>query len=195
MASNQYANKIIKGNEVVIDLTGDTVEASKLAEGYTAHGPDGAPIVGTNTFDSDTSEDDALVSEILYGKTAHVRGTQLIGAMPNRGGVVGTISTTSGSYAIPQGYHDGSGSVAIDAVEQAKLIPENIKEGTTILGVIGTHSGAGPVTTQAKSATPSFQQQSVLPDQGYDYLSEVTVAAIPWVETDNAAGGKTITIG
>lgn len=33
-----------------------------------------------------------------------------------------------------------------------------------------------------------------LPDEGYDYLSQVTVAAIPYVESDNAAGGKTATI-
>ena len=45
------------------------------------------------------------------------------------------------------------------------------------------------------SVTPSATAQTVLPDTGYNYLSQVTVAAIPYVETDNSAGGKTVTIG
>jgi hypothetical protein len=61
--------------------------------------------------------------------------------MPNRGSVTGTISTISGSYSIPQGYHDGSGSVSISSTEQAKLIAENIRQGITILGVQGSMSG------------------------------------------------------
>ncbi|MBQ6255961.1 MAG: hypothetical protein IJJ60_05170, partial [Clostridia bacterium] len=37
----------------------------------------------------------------------------LTGTMPNRGAVTGVISTTDGRYTVPQGYHDGSGSVGI----------------------------------------------------------------------------------
>jgi hypothetical protein len=37
--------------------------------------------------------------------------------MPNRGAVAGTISTVAGEYTVPQGYHDGSGKVAIAATE------------------------------------------------------------------------------
>lgn len=39
-------NKVVFGNETLIDLTSDTVTASVLAEGYTAHDRSGAPIVG-----------------------------------------------------------------------------------------------------------------------------------------------------
>ena len=48
---------------------------------------------------------------------------------------------------------------------------------------------------QAKTATPYTTQQTVLPDSGYDYLTQVTVNAIYYDETVNAAGGKTVTIG
>lgn len=194
MATNQYANKFVYHGVTKFDLSGDTIEPSDLAAGVTAHDRSGASITGTNTFDSDTSEDTAAVAEILSGKTAHARGVQLTGTMPNRGAVTGTISTKTGTFTISQGYHDGSGYVGIDATEQAKIIPGNIKAGVEILGETGTYSGEA-ISVQTKTVTPSNSQQVVLPDSGYDYLSQVTVNAIPYVETDNAAGGYTITIG
>lgn len=42
-------SKINFGNRTLIDLTGDTVTADSLQEGYTAHGADGEPIVGRGT--------------------------------------------------------------------------------------------------------------------------------------------------
>ena len=43
--------------------------------------------------------------------------------------------------------------------------------------------------------TPTFEQQTVLPDSAYNCLSQVTVAAIPTNYVDNAAGGQTLTVG
>ena len=194
MATNQHANKFVYHGTVKFDLTGDTIEPSDLKAGVTAHDKTGAPITGTNTFDSDTMDDTAAVAEILAGKTAHARGVQLEGTMPNRGAVDGAISTRDETFTIPQGYHDGSGSVGIDATEKAKIIPGNIKAGVPILGQVGTYSGEA-IEVQTKTVTPTNAQQVVLPDTGYDYLSQVTVNAIPYTETDNSAGGYTITIG
>ena len=187
-------NKVIFGGTTLIDLTADTITAADLASGVTAHDKSGEPITGTSTYDSDTSEDTAAVAEILAGKTAHARGVQLTGTMPNNGAVSGSISTKAGTYTVPQGYHDGSGSVGISSTEQAKIIAGNIKSGVTILGVQGSYAGDS-VTAQAKTATPSTSQQVILPDANYDYLSQVTVEAIPMVISDNAAGGQTCTIG
>lgn len=187
-------NKVIYGNDILIDLTADTITPSDLASGVTAHDASGAVITGTNTNDSDTTADTALVGEILSGKTAHARGTQLTGTMPNNGAVSGVISTKDQEYSVPQGYHDGSGKVKIDTTEQAKIIAGNIKDGVQILGVTGTYTGEG-VTAQAKTATPYTTAQTILPDAGYDYLSQVTVSAIAYSETPNAAGGMTATIG
>jgi hypothetical protein len=56
-------------------------------------------------------------------------------------------------------------------------------------------SGSEDVHAQSKTATPTTAQQVVTPDSPtYNYLSQVTVAAIPYTETDNPAGGKTVTI-
>lgn len=193
---NQYNNKVVLSNgEVLIDLSQDTVEQAKVLSGFTFHGKDGAPYTGTCTFDSDTSQDTAAVSEILLGKTAHARGTKLTGTMPNNGSVNGKISTRDGTYIIPQGFHDGSGSVEIDSTEKAKLIPQNIREGVTLLGVEGSMSGSESEKKQAKTAAPSFEEQVILPDSDFTCLSQVTIAAIPVSYSDNAAGGKTVTIG
>ena len=187
-------NKVIYGNDTLIDLTADTITASDLASGVTAHDASGAVITGTSTKDSDTSADTALVGEILSGKTAHARGTLLTGTMPNNGSVSGVITTKAQEYSVPQGYHDGSGKVKIDTTEQAKIIEGNIKSGVQILGVTGTYTGEA-ISAQTKSVTPYTTAQTILPDAGYDYLSQVTVAAIAYTETSNAAGGKTATIG
>lgn len=188
-------NKVVYGGTTLIDLTGDTITPADLASGKTAHDKSGASITGTNTYDADTSDADAAASEILATKTAYVNGSKVTGTMPNNGGVTGTISTVAGSYTIPSGYHDGSGAVGIDSTEQAKIIAENIKEGVEILGVTGTCSPASGVTAQTKTVTPYTTSQTVIPDTGYDYLSQVTVNAISYTETDNSAGGKTVTIG
>lgn len=187
-------NKIICGEEVLIDLTADTVTPDALARGVTAHDMSGDIIVGTSTKDSDTSDASAKASEILLGKTAYARGAKIPGTMPANGAVAGEISTVNGDYTVPMGYHDGSGKVGIKATEKAKIIAGNIKAGVSILGVPGTYGGE-TVKAQAKSATPTFAEQVVLPDAGFDYLSQVTVAAIRVTYTDNSAGGKTVTIG
>lgn len=187
-------NKVIYGGTTLIDLTGDTVSAADLASGVTAHDRSGTVITGTNTYDADTSDATAAAAEILATKTAYVNGVKLTGTMPNRGAVTGTITTKAQQYTIQQGYHDGSGKVSISSTEQAKIIAENIRSGVTILGVEGTMSGSEDVHAQAKTATPATTSQTILPDTGYNYLTQVTVAAIPYVEADNAAGGKTVTI-
>lgn len=190
---NKYINKLVVGNDTKFDLTADTVTADKLLKDYTAHDKSGAPITGSCTYDADTQDATAAVAEILEGKTAYARGAKLTGTMPNKGAVSGTISDKT-AYTIPMGFHDGSGTVSIDATELAKIIPANIKSGVSILGETGTYGGE-EVKAQTKSVTPTMSVQTVLPDEGFDYLSQVSVAAIPVNYSDNAAGGQTCTIG
>lgn len=187
-------NKIIYGGNVLIDLTADTIEPGKVLLGYTYHGADGELHSGTCTFDLDTSGATVKASEILIGKTAGVRGAMVTGDMPNNGAVAAQITTAGGEYVVPLGYHDGSGKVVIDPTEAAKLIAGNIKAGVTILGVTGTYGGEA-VSAQSKTVDPLTTEQTVLPDGSYDYLSQVKVNAIYYNETENAAGGVTVTIG
>lgn len=71
----------------------------------------------------------------------------------DRGAVAVTIREGD-TYAIPAGYHNGSG---------------------TVQGV----SGGGSYELQTKTATPTKSQQSITPDTGKYGLSSVTVEAIP----------------
>lgn len=100
----------------------------------------------------DTTNDDAVAGDILYGKTAHSNSSgsavALTGSMPNNGAVSKTLDATTSnqSYTVPAGYHNGSGTVSI--------------------------------TLEEKSATPSTSSQNITPTSG-KVLSKVTVAAIP----------------
>lgn len=194
MAEKQR-NKIVRSDGVVlIDLTADTVAEGKVLVGYKFHGPDGVIYDGTCTFDLDTSGATVKASEILIGKTAGARGAMITGDMPNNGAVAIGITLKTQEYVVPLGFHDGSGKVKIDPTEAAKIIAANIKSGVQILGVTGTYSGEA-VTAEAKSVTPSWTAQTILPSEGYDYISQVNVAAIPYTESENTAGGITVTIG
>ena len=193
MPNTKYNSKIVYFGETLMDLTEDTIDAASLLSGKTAHDKTGAPITGTCTYDSDTTDATAVEAEILLGKTAYVNKKKVVGTMANKGKVELKIIDKN-KVSIPAGYHDGSGSAAIDETEAAKLIASNIKSGVEILGVTGDYAGE-LVNGQKKTVTPSKEQFSVLPDEGYDHLTEVVVAAVPITYADNPAGGQTVTIG
>lgn len=187
-------SKVIFGGETLIDLTADTVKADKLLKGYTAHGADGEVINGSCEFDANTQDATATSAEILNGKTAYNKGAKVTGTMKNNGAVTGAISAKTEQYTVPQGYHDGSGKVGISSTEQAKIIATNIRQGVNILGVTGTMSSTEGLKAQSKTVTPTVEGFDVAPDDGYNALAGVTVSPIPYEETDNSAGGKTVTI-
>lgn len=192
--ANTHTNKVILGTEVLIDLTADTVTASDILRGKTAHDKSGATITGTCTYNADTSDATAVAGEILSTKTAYVNGSKITGSMPNRGAITGTISSKAQQYTVQNGYHDGSGKVSISSTEQAKIIAENIRQGITILGVEGSMSGTEDVTAESPTVTPTLASQTVTPSTGYNYLAQVTVNPIPVTRTDNSQGGVTVTI-
>lgn len=187
-------NKVIYGGNTLMDITDTTAVANKVLASYYFYGRDGVKTQGTCTYNADTSDATATASEILTGSSAYVNGNKINGSMVNNGAVTGTITTKAQQYTVPVGYHDGSGKVQIATAEQNKIIAGNIKAGITILGVEGNYSGEAVSVEANKNCTPSTSQQVITPSTGYDYLAQVTVAAIPYAETPNTYG-TTVTIG
>ena len=194
MASNQYVNKVVYGGETLIDLTSDTVDAAHLLKNITAHDKSGAPVTGACEYDAKTTDATAVASEILSSKTAYVNKAKVTGTMANNGSNNVTVASKAGA-SIPAGYYDGSGKAVLDSASASALVATNIRQGVTILGVEGTLSAEDGLTVGPVSITPKTTEQTVTAaSEDLDYITQVTVAAIPYTETDNAQGGKTVVI-
>lgn len=192
--ANQYNNKIVLSDgTVLIDLTMDDVKPEHVQKGIKFHDKTGAEKTGTNTKTVDASNVTAEPAEVLAGETFG-RGSEVAtGAMPNNSGKNVIVTGKTGT-SIPRGYYDGSGVAKISEEDAEKIVPSNIKEGVTILGITGSF-GADDISAQSKEVKPTFADQQISPDSGYSFLSGVLVKAIPVLYTDNNAGGQTVTIG
>ena len=192
--ANQYNNKIVLGDgTVLIDLTMDDVKPEHVQKGIKFHDKTGAEKTGTNTKTVDASNVTAEPAEVLAGETFG-RGSEVAtGTMPNNSGKNVIVTGKTGT-SIPRGYYDGSGVAKISEEDAANIVPSNIKEGVTILGITGSF-GADDISSQSKEVKPTFADQQISPDSGYSFLSGVLVKAIPVLSTDNNAGGQTVTIG
>jgi hypothetical protein len=145
-----------------------------------------------------TTSGDAVAGEILTGRKAWVKGQEVTGTMPN----IGQTNMTPGTAAqtVPQGYHDGTGSVAGDA----DLTASNILKGVVIFGVTGTVYNAAvpktgqmatlPVNPAPAGSDGALQKGVAWPSPRFTDNSNGTVTdnltGLVWLKNANAFGGR-----
>ena len=105
--------------------------------------------------------------------------TTAVEGIADNGAVSKKLDTTTTSYTVPAGYHNGSGTVSIELEEKTVTANGDVTPTAgKVLSKVTVNVENAP-TLQEKSVTPTKSEQSVTPDEGYDGLSQVTVGAIP----------------
>ena len=134
----------------------------------------GSGKVTTNSLASQTSAT-ATAAQILKDKTAWVGGTKLTGTMVNNGAVSATLAA-NGTYTIPAGYHNGSGTVTQSLTTKAAT---TITPGTTDQSVAaGTYlSGALTVSGDADLTAANVKYNVGIFGVTGTYTSDGTLAA------------------
>ena len=102
----------------------------------------------------------ATAGEILNGKTCtSAAGLNIAGTMPNNGAAAIQLSDLT-AKSVTAGYYSGGTAKVADA-EAAKIIPENIKKGVTILGVAGTMEAGGDYNIAATTNADGTQNLAI----------------------------------
>ena len=123
-----------------------------------------------------------LISMSLVQPTATLSDcVSAVNTINDNGAVNITLDSTTDSYSVVSGYHNGLGEVKINP--STKTITANgtytPESGCVFSSVTVNVQGGGSGAYQTKNVTPTTAVQNVTPDNGYDALSLVTLQSIP----------------
>lgn len=96
----------------------------------------------------------AGAADVLTGKTIVAKdGTVTAGTMTNNGAVAKTLDTTTTSYTVPKGYHNGSGTVAINLEEKSATPTKESQSVTPSAGKVLSSVTINPIPDQFVDVT------------------------------------------
>lgn len=189
--------------KVVISVVTKEATPTKLAQTIM---PGDGNVIGQVTVNAipdayqDVTEVDATAADVLDGKTiVTADGTVTEGTMANNGAVSKTLNTTTTSYTVPAGYHNGSGKVSITLETKTATPTKSVQNITptsgkvlskvTVNAIPAAYQDVTGVTADAGSvlAGKSF----VTPD---GTLTEGTIATRTPVTTTLDEGVKSVTL-
>ena len=176
-------SKVVIGNETIIDLTSDTVEAGKMLSGITAHDKSGAAIQGSigskaaATYNTKASNQTIAAGQYLSGKQT-IRGvtTENIDAANIKDGVVvkvgdsasaGRIKSVTGSFTDAATVSEGQ--TAADAAKIRQGYSAWV-DGAEVQGTIQNLAG--------QTITPTRNQQTIQTSGKY-LTGDIVIGGIP----------------
>lgn len=148
---------VLKGGGADLDVI--TATSPDVLAGKVIVDKDGNPLTGTLELTGDAADSQVLDKKTYYNKDAKVKRS---GTMPNRGAVTAALNA-GGSYAIPAGYHNGSGKVTANSL--ASQTPGNASAGHMLSGqtawVNGSKITGNIVSMGGQTITPGSSQQTI----------------------------------
>lgn len=155
MANNTYVNKVQYGSSTLIDLTGDTVTAASLAQGYTAHDASGAPITGTMSGGTEDGHvyQDAQGYVVLDDETGKSYQSKSVSYTPSESQQTASVTADNGYDAL------SAVNVTVDAVSSTYVGSGVARRSSTDLTASGATVTA-PAGYYASSASKSVASGS-----------------------------------
>ena len=187
MANNPYVNKVVYGNDTLIDLTDATATADKILQGYTAYGADGSKLTGTATGGGSGGNvwqdgngyvhlsDEQGTQTTIDALTVDASGTYTA----QTGHAYSPVTVPSGSASTPATSVTANPSISVSSgglitatASATKSVTPSVSAGWVSSGTAGTITVSGSNTSQLSTEagatiTPTESEQTAVASGKY----------------------------